>query len=434
MGGYPNNLSWLTDQRTSLPGDIPPGGRATLMVSAQAPPNPGAVIETEMVLESRFWFSDWSPLKTIGGAPTWNANYDMSAAPRTWTAGQSQTFAITVTNSGNQVWPAGGLNPVHLGLHFATAPGLPYSQWLSDQRVSLPADLSPGASVTVMVSATAPASASPAVLEVEAVKEWQFWFKEWSPVSVTSTTNVWAAGYDLTQAPRTWAPGQTQTFTVVLTNQGNQTWPAGGTSPVHLGLHFANTDGGWPAQNRPGMYAWVSDQRIALPNDVAPGASVVVTVAATAPGGAYNTLEVEMVKEQAFWFTDWAPITLIPGPVVWSAGYDVSGAPRTWAPGRTQSFQVTVVNTGNQIWASGGANPVRLGIHFTNAEGGSANLLNWATDQRFSLPADVPPGARASITVSVTAPAGSVPLLLEAELVQEQVAWMNAWAALATGS
>jgi hypothetical protein len=439
IGGYPSNPTWLTDQRTALANDLPPGGRATLMVSAQAPSNPSAVIETEMVLETRFWFSDWAPLKTIGGAPTWNANYDISAAPRTWPAGQSQTFAVTVTNTGNQVWPAGGTNPVHLGLHFASGPGgwPAFAGWLTDQRASLPADLAPGASVTVMVSATAPASATPAVLEVEAVKESQFWFKEWSPVSVTSTistTAVWAAGYDLTQAPRTWAPGQTQTFTVVLSNQGNQTWPAGGTNPVHLGLHFANTDGGWPAQNRSGLMAWVSDQRIALPNDVAPGANVAVTVTATAPGGSPNTLELEMVKEQAFWFTDWAPITLIPGPVLWSAGYDISGAPRIWAPGRTQSFQVTVVNTGNQIWASGGTNPVRLGIHFTNAEGGSANLLNWVTDQRFSLPVDVPPGARASLTVSVTAPAGSVPLVLEAELVQEQVAWMNAWAALATGS
>jgi hypothetical protein len=436
IGGYPNNATWLTDQRTALPNDLAPGGRATLMVTAQAPLNPGAVLEAEMVLETRFWFSDWAPLKTMGGSPTWNANYDMSAAPRTWTAGQSQTFAITVTNTGNMVWPAGGSNPVHLGLHFATAPGgyPAYGAWLTDQRVSLVADLPPGASVSVMVTATAPASATPAVLEVEAVKEYQFWFKEWSTVSVTSTTAVWTAGYDLTQAPRTWAPGQTQTFTVILVNQGNQTWPAGGTSPVHLGLHFATTDGGWPAQNKPGMTAWVSDQRIALPNDLAPGGSAPVTVTATAPGGSYNTLEAEMVKEQAFWFTDWAPVTLIPGPVIWSADYDISGAPRTWAPGRTQSFQVTVVNTGNLLWPSGGASPMRLGLHFANGEGGWTNFSGWATDQRFSLPADVPPGGRASLTVSVTAPAGAVPLVLEAELVQDQSVWMNAWSALATGS
>jgi murein DD-endopeptidase MepM/ murein hydrolase activator NlpD len=443
IGGAPNAGAWLSDQRTALPNDLPPGGRATLIVTAQAPSNPGAVIEAEMVLETRFWFHDWAPLKTMGGPPTWNANYDMSGAPRTWIAGQTQTFTVSVTNTGNQVWPAGGSTPVRLGLHFAgAAGGYPvFASWVTDQRVSLPADLPPGASVSVVVSVTAPPAGSPlsapapAVLELEAVKEQQFWFNDWSPVAISSTTAVWDAGYDISQAPRTWAPGQTQTFTVVLANQGNQIWPAGGSNPVHLGLHFASRDGGWPAEVKSGMTAWLQDQRIALPNDVAPGASAVVTVTATAPsGGSYNTLELEMLKEQAFWFTDWAPLTLIPGPSVWSANYDISGAPRMWAPGRTQSFQVTVVNTGNLAWPSGGANPMRLGLHFANAQGGWTNFGGWATDQRMSLPADVPPGARASFTVSVTAPAGTIPLVLEAELVQEQVAWMNAWSALATGS
>ena len=436
IGGYRSG-SWLTDERTALPNDVPPGGRAMLTVAAHAPANPGAVLEAEMVLETQFWFSDWAPLKTILGSPTWNASYNMSGAPQTWTPGQTQTFTVTVTNTGNQVWPAGGSMPVRLGFHFANAAGgyPAFGSWLTDQRVSLPVNLAPGASVSVPVSLTAPATSVPNVLEVEAVKEQQFWFSEWSPVAVTQANPVWSAGYDLSQAPRTWVPNQTQTFTVNVTNTGNQTWPAGGGSPVRLGLHFATRDGGYPAQFKSGMTTWLNDQRFALPTDVAPGASAAVTVNATAPPTwAFNTLELEMVKEQAFWFQDWAPLTIIPAPLVWSASYDVTGAPRTWAPGKTETFQVTVVNTGNVLWPSGGTYPVRLGIHFANAEGGFANLANWATDQRFSLPADVPPGGSASLTVSVTAPAGAVPLVLEAELVQEQVAWMNAWSALATGS
>jgi murein DD-endopeptidase MepM/ murein hydrolase activator NlpD len=435
MGGYKSG-SWLTDQRTVLPNDVPPGGRAMLTVTAQAPSNPGTVLEVEMVLETRFWFSDWAPLKTIAGVGTWNANYDLSVAPRTWTAGQTQTFNVSVTNTGNQVWPAVGSTPVRLGFHFASAPGgYPVYPWLTDQRVSLPVNLAPGASVTIPVSLTAPATAIANVLEVEAVKEQQFWFNEWSAVAVSQTNPVWDAGYDLSQAPRTWVPNQTQTFTVNVTNQGNQTWPAGGASPVRLGLHFATRDGGYPVQFKSGMTTWLTDQRVALPNDVAPGASALLTVTATAPPSwSFNTLEVEMVKEQAFWFQDWAPLTIIPAPALWAANYDITGAPRTWAPGRTQTFNVTVVNTGSTLWPSGGTYPVRLALHFTNAEGGFSNFANWATDQRFSLSADVPPGASASLTVAVTAPAGAVPLVLEAELVQEQVAWMNAWAALATGS
>jgi hypothetical protein len=407
-----------------------------LTVTAQAPSNPGTVLEVEMVLETRFWFSDWAPLKTIAGVGTWNANYDLSVAPRTWTAGQTQTFNVSVTNTGNQVWPAVGSTPVRLGFHFASAPGgYPVYPWLTDQRVSLPVNLAPGASVTIPVSLTAPATAIANVLEVEAVKEQQFWFNEWSAVAVSQTNPVWDAGYDLSQAPRTWVPNQTQTFTVNVTNQGNQTWPAGGASPVRLGLHFATRDGGYPVQFKSGMTTWLTDQRVALPNDVAPGASALLTVTATAPPSwSFNTLEVEMVKEQAFWFQDWAPLTIIPAPALWAANYDITGAPRTWAPGRTQTFNVTVVNTGSTLWPSGGTYPVRLALHFTNAEGGFSNFANWATDQRFSLSADVPPGASASLTVAVTAPAGAVPLVLEAELVQEQVAWMNAWSALATGS
>ena len=436
IGGYPSG-SWLSDQRVALPSDVPPGGRAMLTVTTQAPSNPGVVLEAEMVLETQFWFSDWAPLKTILGSPTWNASYTMSGAPRTWTPGQTQTFTVTVTNTGNQVWPAGGSTPVRLGFHFAKAAGgyPAYPSWLTDQRVSLPVNLAPGASVSVPVSLTAPATAIPNVLEVEAVKEQQFWFNEWSPVAVIQTNPVWAAGYDLTQAARTWTPSQTQTFTVTVTNLGNQTWPAGGASPVHLGLHFATRDGGYPVQFKSGMTTWLSDQRFVLPNDVAPGASAAVTVSATAPATwAFNTLEFEMVKEQAFWFQDWAPLTNIPAPLVLSASYDITGAPRTWAPGHTQTFQVTVVNTGSVAWPSGGAYPVHLALHFANAEGGIGNYAGWATDQRFSLPVDVPPGASASLTVAVTPPAGAVPLVLEAELVQEQVAWMNAWAALATGS
>ena len=50
------------------------------------------------------------------------------------------------------------------------------------------------------------------------------------------------------------------------------------------------------------------------------------------------------------------------------------------------------------------------------------------------LLADVPPGGRVSIPVTVTAPSGAIPLVLEAEMVQEEVAWIDAWSALATGS
>ena len=49
---------------------------------------------------------------------------------------------------------------------------------------------------------------------------------------------------------------------------------------------------------------WVTDQRFNLPHDVAPGASVTISVSVTAPNqaGSY-VLRHRMVKEQVAWFT-----------------------------------------------------------------------------------------------------------------------------------
>jgi hypothetical protein len=92
---------------------------------------------------------------------------------------------VTVTNTGNQTWPAGGSNPVRLGLHFAAGSGLDSPGWSTDQRYPLPADLAPGASVTLTVTASAPPTPSATVLEARLVKEWQFWFGQWAAVGVT---------------------------------------------------------------------------------------------------------------------------------------------------------------------------------------------------------------------------------------------------------
>ena len=65
--------------------------------------------------------------------------------------------------------------------------------------------------------------------------------------------------------PRNWAPNQWQTFPVKVVNTGNQTWRAGGATPVRLGVHFASAMGGYPNN-----LTWLSDQRTALPSDLPP--------------------------------------------------------------------------------------------------------------------------------------------------------------------
>ena len=187
----------------------------------------------------------------------WQAKYDTSKVPTTWVAGRSQTFPVTVTNIGDVTWTATGHGTVDLHLHFATAAGgaAKQSTWLNSKAFLMPADLGPGASVTMNVTFAAPARTGALVLEVEMLKQQDFWYQQWQPVVVNVAARNKAAGYDMSKAPTSWLAGQSQTFPVTVTNTSTQTWLATGTYRTDLDLHFA-TAAGWRApSSRPGSTA-----------------------------------------------------------------------------------------------------------------------------------------------------------------------------------
>ncbi len=342
---------------------------------------------------------------------SWAATFDTSAVPLSWAVNQTRTITIGLTNVGNSTWPAGGNNPVRLGLHFMV-PGS--TGWLTDQRIALPADVPPGQSVTLTASVSAPSGTNAGVLQAQMVKEQQLWFKQWAIVPVTMQGPIWMAGYDASAIPRTWTDGQTQNFTVTVTNSGNQTWPSAGPYPVRLGLHFAPVD-------RAGSAAWLTDQRFALPNDLAPGQSATINVTVTAPASrAAAVLEAQMVREQQFWFFQTGPMSVTDAAPAWDASYDLSQVPHQWTPGQTQTVAVAVTNTGNQTWPAGGSNPVHLGLHF--AAGPGQPYAGWLTDQRVTLPADLPPGQSVTVNAALTSPAAGASVL-EAQMVKEQQFW-----------
>ena len=442
--GTGTSSGWLTDQRFPLPTDVPPGATINLTVSVTAPATTGdLVLEYEAVWEGRLWFKQFVDVSTtVVAGPV--ASYRVNATPSRWINSQTQSYVVSITNTGNQLWPAKGTKPVHLGVHFArtgggygvTGSGTGTSSgWLTDQRFSLPADVPPGASVSLTVSVTAPATATgKLVLEYEVLWEGRMWFTQFADVSATVASPV--ASYGAATTPLSWIKNETLSYTVGLTNTGTQPWPAQGKTPVLLGVHFARTGGGYGVSGSGARSGWLTDQRFPLPSDVPPGAAINLTVSVTAPATTGDlVLEYEAVWEGRLWFKQFVDVstTVVAGPV---ASYRVNATPSRWINSQTQSYVVSITNTGNQLWPAQGTKPVHLGVHFARTSGGygvtgsgTGTSSGWLTDQRFFLPADVPPGASVSLTVSVTAPATATgTLVLEYEAVWEGRLWFSPFA------
>jgi hypothetical protein len=372
---------------------------------------------------------------------SWAGSYNVSNTPSGWTTGQTQTYIVTVTNTGTQAWPAGASTPVHLGVHFAGSGGGyatsgygTNSGWLTDQRYTLPGDLGPGGTVVLNISVTAPSTSGSLVLEYQMVKEGEFWFKQFADSNVVATASLaWQASYDATATPPNWTDGQTQTYKVIVTNTGTQTWPAGTTTPVHLGVHFASSRGGYGSSGYGTSSGWLTDQRYSLPSDLTPGAAVTLTISVIAPSSTGNpVLEYQMVKEGQFWFGQFADVNVVVSPG-WQASYDVTATPANWTNGQTQTYNVTITNTGTQAWPALGATPVHLGVHFASNGGGYGSsgygtTSGWLTDQRYTLLADMAPGATMTLTISVAAPSAAGNLVLEYEMVKEGQFWYKSFA------
>jgi hypothetical protein len=268
------------------------------------------------------------------------ASYVATNTPSSWINNETKSYTISLTNAGTQPWLAQGTMPVHLGVHFAhkgggygvtgsgtgTATG-----WLTDQRFSLPADVPPGASINLSVAVTAPASTGDLVLEYEAVWEGRLWFSQFADVNATVLAGP-VASYRVNATPTRWVSSETHSYTISLTNTGHQLWPARGTTPVHLGVHFARKGGGYgiTGSGTGTTAGWLSDQRFSLPADVAPGANINLTISVTAPTtpGKF-VLEYEVLREGRFWFSQFADVNtmILPGSVT----ERLAATPSSWA-------------------------------------------------------------------------------------------------------
>jgi SAM-dependent methyltransferase len=93
------------------------------------------------------------------------------------------------------------------------------------------------------------------------------------------------------------------------------------------------------------------------------------------------------------------------------------------APGQQVALTVTVENHSPRTWPAladaKGDSQITVGNHWLYEDGD----VRQRDDGRCPLPFDVPPGARATVMLVVTAPSDDGTYLLELDLVQENVAW-----------
>jgi len=128
-----------------------------------------------------------SRVDVIVAVQTPAANY-VGVIPTTWSAGQTRSYSLKITNTGTATWNLTGTNPVHLGIAFGGEDDEPGSGGIEPERFFLTTSnglVSPGQSVTLSISLTAPLTPGQYVLRHRMVKENVAWFESFLRTDVT---------------------------------------------------------------------------------------------------------------------------------------------------------------------------------------------------------------------------------------------------------
>jgi hypothetical protein len=116
-----------------------------------------------------------------------------------------------------------------------------------------------------------------------------------------------------------------------------------------------------------------------------------------------------------------------------AARFGASDVPASMAPGETRTITLAVHNGGGSSWSEAdkerlGAAPGCPSAAVTNAflfVPGGAGYANSIDDARITLSASVAPGADATLSFAITAPANAGDYVLGARMVREGVGWFG---------
>src|SRR5205807_4580815 len=105
------------------PSSVAAGASSTMTVYVGATTAPGTYTLTIQGTETGGGTHSTTVALTVTATQSWAATYNVTATPLSWSNGQGQGYAVTLTNIGSEPWAMGGTNPVHLGIHFAAQGG-----------------------------------------------------------------------------------------------------------------------------------------------------------------------------------------------------------------------------------------------------------------------------------------------------------------------
>ncbi len=407
-----------------LPAPVNPGQSATVTVPFAVPALGVYVVRWDLQTNGQWWNALKSaPVRELSfNSADWSVEWVRDDAKSVWTAGETKQVTVTLANDGGRPWPNAATDPtgaVRLGYKWVssstgnTFPGA--------QRFDLPATVQPGERVTLTVPIGAPVYPTNYTLYLDLYKGAEFAFSERgiAPDELAIGVNVdFNATYQFGAVPR-FAAGAAATVPVTIKNTGLGTLPVTSSYPVDLAYHWY-TPTGTPV-------VW-DGLRTKLPADLLSGQSVQLQATVQAPpqGGQYE-LRFDLVQEGVAWFSQkglatGTIATTVAAPVIPSYGASYQAAPPpTAAAGATVTVPVTVANASNFAWSSSGEKPVNLAYHFYDSAG---RLVLW-DGARTKLPADVGPGASATVQAAVLFPTTVGTYTLRFDLVQEGVAWFS---------
>jgi len=405
-----------------MPFDVQPGQNIKLQIPVVAPAYPTQyTMYLDLYKENEFAFADKgiAPDDTPTGVSVdFKAAYQLGSQP-TFTAGQTTTVPVTITNLGRGTFPVANSFPINLGYHWTTPTG--QSVIWDGARTKLGGDLLAGQATTVNAAIIAPTTGGNFLLKLDLVQEGVAWFSSKGVTPGTTQVNIagplvpsFGAGYQPSTSSLAFAGSRT-TVPVTITNTSNFTWAASGSNPVRLSYHWASSAGA--------TLVW-DGLRTLLTTDVPVGASVTLqaSVAFPSTGGTY-VLRWDMVQDGVSWFsgkgvatTDQRVSVSAAKAAFYGGSLDVSRVPASLGVGQVATVPLRVQNLSNFEFDSS----VNLSYHWYD---GNGNAVTW--DGLRTPLAGIRVNEVRAIDATVQTPAATGTYALRFDIVREGVTWFS---------